>query len=259
MIYITSTAHSQPVGKTGNTEVKTPDHIAFIPDGNRRWAKQRGLDVIKGHEAGIELIGEVLKWCKEHNIHTATFWGFSTENKNRTNEEVEGLMRLFETKLMEILQRAQKEKEAGNESKYPKVSIKFYGMIDDLPQRLQEYIKRAEKESSKNGEYRVNFLLNYGGKPEIIDCIHKVAEDYKKGIITEINEEEIMKRLWTGDLQPPDLIIRTSGEYRLSGLLPLQSAYSELFFVDKYWPDFSKEDFEKILKEYSKRERRFGK
>lgn len=238
---------------------RVPNHIAFIPDGNRRWAKQRGLDVLKGHEAGIELIGEVLKWCKEHNIRTATFWGFSTENRGRTEEEVRGLMQLFETKLIDIMQRAQKERDAGNESKYPKVRVRFYGMIEGLPERLQECIRKVEEQSAQDGEYTVNFLLNYGGKPELIDCIKKVAEDYKSGKIREINEEEIMRRMWTGNISPPDIIVRTSGEYRLSGLLPIQSAYSELFFTGKYWPDFTKEDFEAILNDYANRERRFGK
>ena len=256
MIWITS-AHSSH-SPAEDAQVRVPAHIAFIPDGNRRWAKQRGLDVLKGHEAGIELIGEVLKWCKEKEIHTVTFWGFSTENRSRTEEEVRGLMRLFETKLADILHKAQEEKNAGNESKYPKVRVRFYGRIEELPERLQEYIRKVEKESAKNDEYRVNFLLNYGGKVELFECIKKVAEDYRNGKINEINEKEILERLWTGDITPPDIIVRTSGEYRLSGLLPLQSTYSELFFVNKYWPDFSKEDFEAVLKEYASRERRFG-
>jgi undecaprenyl diphosphate synthase len=245
--------------KSSPSEIRVPNHVAFIPDGNRRWAKQKGFDVLKGHEAGIELIGEVLKWCKEKGIHNATFWGFSTENRGRTEDEVRGLMRLFETKLIDILQRANKEKSAGTDSKYPKVRVKFYGKIDGLPKQLQDYIHRAEQQSAENEEYTVNFLLNYGGKLELVDCMRKVAEDYKSGKISEVNEEEIMKHLWTGEISPPDLIVRTSGEYRLSGLLPIQSAYSELFFIDKYWPDFTKEDFGAILSDYANRQRRFGK
>ncbi|MGB9635167.1 MAG: polyprenyl diphosphate synthase [Candidatus Micrarchaeia archaeon] len=235
---------------------KIPYHIAIIPDGNRRWARKHGVDILKGHEKGIEKIGDLLKWCKEKDIRMVTMWGFSTENRNRTQQEVEGLMQLFEKNLIEVLNRAEKEK--GNEDKYPKVRVRFYGDIEDLPEKLVRYIREVERRTEKNDEYFVNFLLNYGGVPEIVDCFRKVLLDFKSGKIMEINEEEIKKRLWTGEIPPPDLIIRTSGEMRLSGFMPLQSGYSELFFVDKYWPDFSREDFDKVITEYSLRERRFG-
>ncbi len=235
---------------------RVPTHIAIIPDGNRRWARERGLNVLVGHEKGIDNIGEVLKWCKEYGIRNITMWGFSTENRGRSREEVEGLMRLFETKLVEVLQKAEKEKE--REKDYPKVRIRFLGDIDSLPKNMQHYIKQVEERTRDNDEYFVNFLLNYGGNAEMLECIKRVANDYKEGKIKEINEEEVRMRLWTGGLTPPDIIIRTSGEHRLSGLLPFQSGYSELFFVRKYWPEFSKDDFVNVLNEYARRERRFG-
>ncbi|MEM0438326.1 MAG: polyprenyl diphosphate synthase [Candidatus Micrarchaeia archaeon] len=239
-----------------NAPPRTPTHILIIPDGNRRWARERGLDVLKGHEKGIENIGEVLKWCKEFEIKYVTLWGFSSENRSRSEEEVRGLMQLFESKLFEILDRAEKEK--GKEGEYPKVRIKFYGNIAGMPFKIQQYIRQLEERTRNNNEYFVSFLLNYGGAEELAECIRSIAEDYKKGIIHEITYDEIKRRLWTGELPPPDVIIRTSGEYRLSGVMPVQSGYSELFFVKKYWPDFSKEDFVEVLNEYSRRERRFG-
>lgn len=234
---------------------KVPNHIVFIPDGNRRWAKKNGLPVLKGHEKGIDNIGEVLKWCQEFGIKHVTLWGFSTENRSRSPEEVHGLINLFETKLTQILNKAEKEK---NKKDLPKVRIRFYGEIDKLSIKLKKYIQKIENETKKNDEYFVNFLLNYGGKHELLKCITDLAEEYKKGSISRIDENVIRSYLITGDIPNADAVVRTSGEYRLSGLLPLQSGYSELFFIKKYWPDFSKEDFVNVLKEYSKRERRFG-
>ncbi len=233
-----------------------PNHIAIIPDGNRRWARERGLYVLKGHEKGIDKIGEVLKWCKEFKIKYVTMWGFSTENQNRSKEEVKGLIKLFETKLTEIINDAKAKRK--DESNHPKVRIRFYGDIDKLSYTLKKYIEKIENQTKNNDEFFVNFLLNYGGRQELVKCVAKAAEDYKKGKLKNIDENAIRKYFTTGDLPDADIVIRTSGEYRLSGLMPLQSGYSELFFVKKYWPDFSKEDFVNILKEYSRRERRFG-
>ncbi len=237
---------------------RIPNHIAFIPDGNRRWAREKGLPLIKGHEKGIDNIGEIVKFAKEVGVKELTFWGFSTENRNRTKEEVDGLMHLFETKLMELMREAQENKE---EAKSAGVVIKFYGDLDSLPPKLVNYISDIHNKvrNLRDPKLKVNLLLNYGGRPELLEAFKRVAEDYKRGVIQEINDEAIRKRLWTGEVSPPDVIVRTSGEMRLSGFLPYQSGYSELVFLDKYWPDFNKDDFIFVLREYQKRERRFGK
>lgn len=241
-----------------NISDKQITHIAIIPDGNRRWAKKKGLETIEGHKVGIEKIEEVAKWAHEHKIKHITFWGFSTDNNKRSEEEIKKLMELFEYKFENLKKRVENMLK-NKEEKIPKINLKFYGNINKMPESLIKKIKEVEEKTKNNKEVYVNILLNYGGKDEIFDCIRNVAEDYKKGKITEINENEIMKRLWTGELPYPDLIIRTSGEARLSGLFPLQSGYSELFFVYKLWPDFSKEDFENIIDDFKNRERRFGK
>lgn len=234
------------------------NHIAFIPDGNRRWARGKGKETIEGHKVGIEKIEEVAKWAHEHRIKHISFWGFSTDNNKRSVEEVEELMNLFEFKFDDLRKRLESMVDE-EKRKLPKIRIKFYGDIKSLPERLTKKIEEVEKNSKNNTEVYVNILLNYGGKDEFFNCIKTVAEDYKSGKIREVNEEEVMKRLWTGEIPAPDIIIRTSGEARLSGLFPLQSGYSELFFVYKMWPEFSKEDFDTIIDDFNNRERRFGK
>ncbi len=241
-----------------NISDKIITHIAIIPDGNRRWAKGKGKDTIEGHKVGIEKIEEVAKWAHENKIKHITFWGFSTDNNKRSKEEVEELMKLFEFKFEDLKRRVQNMIK-DEKDKLPKIRVKFYGNIESLPDNLIKKIKEVENNTKNNDEVYVNILLNYGGKDEFMECVKSVAEDYKKGKISEINEKEIMKRLWTGELPNPDIIIRTSGEARLSGLFPLQSGYSELFFVYKLWPEFSKEDFENIIDDFKNRERRFGK
>jgi undecaprenyl diphosphate synthase len=233
-------------------------HIAIIPDGNRRWARRKKLNSIEGHKVGIDKIEEVAKWAYENKVKHISFWGFSTDNNKRSKEEVEELMKLFEIKFEDLKKRVENMVKKKNE-KIPNIRLKFYGDIEKMPEKLIKKIKEIENKTKNNKEVFVNILLNYGGKDEVFSCMKKLAEDYKEGKISEINEEEIMKRLWTGELPNPDIIIRTSGEARLSGLLPLQSGYSELFFVYKLWPEFNKEDFENIIEDYKNRDRRFGK
>jgi tritrans,polycis-undecaprenyl-diphosphate synthase [geranylgeranyl-diphosphate specific] len=241
-----------------NISDKQITHIAIIPDGNRRWAKSKDMKTIEGHKVGIDKIEEVAKWAHEHKIKHITFWGFSTDNNKRTREEVEELMKLFEFKFEDLKKRVENMLK-NKEEKIPQIRLKFYGDIKSLPSNLIKKIEEIENKTKDYQEVYVNILLNYGGKDELFECIKNVAEDYKKGKITEINENEIMKRLWTGELPYPEIIIRTSGEARLSGLFPLQSGYSELFFVYKMWPEFSKKDFENIIDDFNNRDRRFGK
>jgi len=174
-------------------------------------------------------------------------WGFSLENFQRDEGEIGQLFELFKQNLREGLQSEEK-------NKYD-VKVKFFGRIKLFPKEIQEMIRKAEEESSKNKEYQLNLLLSYGGRAEIVDAVNSILKEGKK----EIDEETLSGHMYTAGVPDPDLIIRTSGEKRLSGLLPWQSVYSEFYFSDKLWPDFSKKDFEAALKDYAKRKRRYGK
>ncbi len=225
-------------------------HVLIIPDGNRRWGKLHGKTPIEGHAAGIEKIREVARWCRESGVRELTLWGFSTENFGRDAVEVLGLMKLFETKLKEIL--------SSEELKKNNVRMHFYGDLDRLPAPVRNYLKKAEETTASNSEYHLNILLSYGGRPEIIAACNSIIDAAKRGELSKIDENNFKQFLWTSGLSEPDIVVRTSGEQRMSGVLPWQSAYSELYFCDKLWPDFSRQDFDDILKEFGRRERRFG-
>lgn len=225
---------------------KLPRHIAIIPDGNRRWSKKHGKSKQEGYAEGIRHIGDVLKWCKEYNIHMLTMWGFSLENFQRDKEEISGLFELFKQNLKKAL-------ESDEKNKY-EVRVRFFGRLHLFPREIQEMIKKAEEISAKNEKYQLNLLLSYGGRAEIVDAINSIIKEGYK----EVDEEIVSKHMYTAGLPDPDLMIRTSGEQRLSGLLPWQTVYSELYFCKKLWPDFGKKDFEAALKQYAKRQRRFG-
>lgn len=223
-----------------------PNHIAIIPDGNRRWSKKHGKTKEEGYEIGIRHIGDVLKWCKEYDIKILTMWGFSIENFNRDQKEVGTLFNLFKKNLQKAL-------ESDEKNKYD-LKIRFLGRLHLLPKEIQQMMKKAEEITAKNTKYQLNLLISYGGRAEIVDAINAII---KKGY-REVNEEIVSQHMYTAGIPDPDLIIRTSGEQRLSGLLPWQSVYSEFYFCKKLWPDFSKKDFEAALREYAKRKRRFG-
>ncbi|MEM4389321.1 MAG: polyprenyl diphosphate synthase [Candidatus Micrarchaeia archaeon] len=227
-----------------------PKHILIIPDGNRRWARLHGKPVIQGHAAGIEKIGDVLRWCKKRGIRMLTLWGFSTENFQRPKSEVDELMRLFETKLREIL--------ASKEARQKNVRVKIYGALELLPPRVREYLKKAEAVTARHRGYRLNILLSYGGRAELLAAVNEAIRRARAGKLKRVDEKSFRRLLWTGELPDPDLIIRTSGERRTSGVLPWHSTYSELYFSPKLWPDLTEEDFEAILKDYASRQRRFG-
>jgi len=227
-----------------------PQHIAIIPDGNRTWARKHGVSLEKTYEKGIRKIGDVAKWCRKHRIKMLTMWGFSTENFQRDREEVEKLFFLFKKFLFEGLKRMEKEKRKEKNE----VRIRFFGRIELLPKDVQRMIKEVEKRTEKNQPYQLNLLLAYGGHADIVDGVNSAL---KKGV-ERVDENSFLKFLPTGELPPVDLVIRTSGAKRLSGLLPWQCAYSELYFCDALWPDFSREDFEKALRDYARRKRKFG-
>ncbi|MBU0527277.1 di-trans,poly-cis-decaprenylcistransferase [Candidatus Micrarchaeota archaeon] len=226
--------------------METPKHIAIIPDGNRRWSKQNGIDRQEGYAIGIKKIGDILKWCKEHDIKMLTMWGFSTDNFKRDKNEVGDLFKLFKENLKKAIESDDKNKD--------ELRVRFFGRLHLFPREIQEMIKKAEQVSGKNNNYQLNLLLSYGGREEIVDAVNKIISEG----IEKVDEKTLSDHMYTSELPDPDLIIRTSGEQRLSGLMPWQSCYSEFYFSEKLWPDFSKDDFEDALDVFAKRKRRYG-
>jgi len=224
-----------------------PNHIAIIPDGNRRWAKKKGITTKEGYAIGIQKFGDVLKWCKEENVRMLSMWAFSTNNFKRDSSEIKTLFGLFKENLKKALDSDERNKHD--------LRIRFLGRIHLFPKEIQKMIQKAEEMTSKNKQYQLNLLLGYGGREEIVDAVNDII---KEGI-KKVDENTISSHLYSNDLSDPDLIIRTSGEQRLSGLMPWQSSYAEFYFCKKLWPDFSKKDFKNALKEYARRKRRFGK
>lgn len=221
-------------------------HIAIIPDGNRRWARKLGLSVEKGHEKGIRKMFDVIDWAYEKGINELTVWGFSTENINRPKEEVNNLMHLFANYISNSDELLKKAKEKG-------IKVRFFGNLNLFPKIIKEGVKRLEDETKRFNKMTLNVLIGYGGKNEIAEAIVKANRSKKK--VTLKNAKSFLP---TSEVSDVDLVIRTSGEQRLSGLLPWQVAYAELYFVKHYWPEFTKRDFEKAIEEYNRRQRRFG-
>ncbi|MEF8879156.1 MAG: polyprenyl diphosphate synthase [Candidatus Thermoplasmatota archaeon] len=233
-----------------NQEV--PEHIAVIMDGNRRFAKSFGLDAEAGHLLGRDKIKEVLEWCLELNIKNLTIYAFSTENFKREESEVKSLMDLCKKEL----DKAKKDSRIHKN----KVKIRVIGNLEILPEEIKESAEYIMKQTEDYDNYSLNVALAYGGRQEIIQAIKKIAEDVKKDNIKieEIQEKIVSKYLYTNGLPDPDLILRTSGEERISNFLLWQLAYSELYFSDVYWPAFQKRDFLDAIKTCQKRQRRFG-
>jgi undecaprenyl diphosphate synthase len=232
---------------------KVPKHIAIIPDGNRRWAKQRGLLAWEGHREGAKVFENALTWCKEAGIKELSFWGASTENLERGKTEVNFLLKLFEQMCDRLL------KDNKNELKENKVRICFIGNLNKLPASLKKKMERVMEQTKDYPNYRLNLLIGYGGRWEITEAARKIAEETKEGKlkVEDITPEVFQKHLMLQS--EPDLIIRTS-EQRLSGLFPWQGIYAEIIFLkDKHWPEFTQADFKGCLEEFAKRQRRFGK
>lgn len=221
-----------------------PVHVAFIMDGNGRWAKKRGLERIEGHKKGAEVADSASRWCADLGIRYVTLYAFSTENWRRPRQEVDFL---FELMLIYISSKLDNMLEEG-------VRMRFIGRLDELPVRLMNFTEEIEKKTSSSRKLDVVVALNYGGRAEIVDSVNRVLESGKQ----RVSEEDIKENLYLPDVPEPDLIVRTSGEERISNFLTWQSVYSELFFTRTLWPDFTKEEFVKIVEEYSKRKRRFG-
>lgn len=231
-----------------------PNHIAIILDGNRRWAKSKFMPVWMGHFAGADIVNDLLDWCTELNVKVITLYALSAENLTRPQNEVDRLFEIISSKLSELL----------DEPKIDQyhVRVKGIGNISLLPENIQKKIHQIEEKTKENDNLFFNLALAYGGRFEILEAMKNLANKIKDGSLNphELNYEIIEKHLFTSHLSypDPDLVIRTSGEERLSGFLLWQSAYSELVFLDVYWPDFRKIDLMRAIRTYQNRNRRYG-
>ncbi|MBR2705277.1 MAG: isoprenyl transferase [Clostridia bacterium] len=227
-----------------------PQHIAIIMDGNRRWARERGLNVSDGHKRGAETLENIARYCNNIGIKHLTVYAFSTENWKRAKEEVGALMSLLKFYLDKFSKQADTEN----------MKIKVLGDVSALDSGIQKSIKNAIDRTKNNTGLTFNIALNYGGRAELLKAIKEIAEDVKDGVITtdDITEDVVDSKLYTAGQPDPDLLIRTSGEIRTSNFLPWQLVYSEFYFVQKYWPDFNEEDIDEAIKVYQKRNRKFG-
>ena len=230
-----------------------PQHIAFIMDGNGRWAKQRGLERSEGHKQGAKTFRRITEYCADIGIKHVTFYAFSTENWNRPESEVKALMKLFKEYLLEA-----DERERENDIRQSR--IRFIGEREGLPKDLLKLIEKAEKKSNKYSKITVNIALNYGGRAEITHAVKQIARKVQQGemSIDDITEQTVSDNIYTAGQPDPDIIVRPSGEYRLSNFLQWQSAYSEFWYSDILWPDFTEENVNEIIRDYQKRNRRFG-
>ncbi|MBI4145815.1 di-trans,poly-cis-decaprenylcistransferase [Candidatus Woesearchaeota archaeon] len=243
-----------PKGASPPPPSRTPRHIGIILDGNRRFAKRLMLKPWKGHEWGAQKFRAFVQWCNELGVEEVTAYCLSVQNFNRPKEELDYIMAIFTAELQRLLQPENLE-EANKQG----VRWSIIGRPQMLSLELQELCKKVMEATKHNTKKRVNMAFAYGGREEIIDAVQKIAREVEGGRIKveEINENTIKEHLWLKS--DPDLIIRTGGEQRTSNFLPWQSTYSELMFVEKYWPELEKEDLIAYIKEYSERERRFGK
>ncbi len=231
---------------------KIPEHIGIIMDGNRRFAREMGLDPVEGHRIGKNKLEEVLEWCRELGIKIVTVYAFSTENFRRSHNEIKKLMEMF----VESLKKAADDERT---HRY-QMRIRVIGQTNLLPEEVRDAIRYAEEKTKNYNKFLLNVAIAYGGRQEIVNAIKKIATEVKEGKIDvdDIDEDTIRKHLYTGELPDPDLIFRTSGEERISNFLLWQSAYSELYFADVYWPTLRKIDFLRAIRAYQLRQRRFG-
>lgn len=236
---------------------RIPEHVAIIPDGNRRWARMRGLEVTEGHTYGYEKLRQAIEWLLDLGVKTITIYALSYENcLKRSKEELDHLFELAKKGLEELL---------NSELIYRyKVRVKVIGRLEIVPKSVLEAVHKIEEATQNFNERFLNIAICYGGRQDIVDAVKRIAEDVRKGLIdvSDIDENLLVKYLSTahlGRLSDPDLVIRTSGELRVSNFLLWQIAYSELYFCDVFWPAFRKIDLLRAIRSYQQRERRFGK
>ena len=229
---------------------RMPGHVAVIMDGNGRWAKARGLPRVMGHRAGVEALKSTLRHCSDWGVEALTAYAFSTENWSRPGDEVNFLMTLFESVLQRELQALEQEQ----------VRIRFLGDLDALPVKLQALIAEATQRTSANSGIHFNVCTNYGGRRELVRASQRLAERVARGELepSQIDENALAAELFTAGEPDPDLLIRTSGERRISNFLLWQLAYAEIHVTDLCWPDFDAEALQLALQDYQSRQRRFG-
>lgn len=218
--------------------------LGIIMDGNRRWARARGLPAFTGHSEGYKKLQEVMRWAREAGVPHVVAYAFSTENWQRSAEEVGYMLKLFRSILENETQKLVDER----------IRVRFIGDRARFDKDLQKMMEKLEAETAKAYDITLHLLMSYGGRAEIVAAARSAA-----ALGGEITEDTFARQLWTVEMPDPDIVIRTGGEKRLSNFLPWQSVYSELFFIDSFWPDFSKEEFDAILAEFAVRERRNGK
>ena len=230
---------------------KLPKHVAVIMDGNGRWARQKGLPRIEGHRRGATVLKEMLRYCKDLGIKTLTAYAFSTENWGRPQTEVSFLMGLFERLLQKELKEMAEEE----------VCINFIGDLTPLPESLQLEMRRSMESTKNNQGVFFNVAINYGSRHEMINACKAIAEKVQQGELSaeEIDDNTISQHLYTSGSPDPDLLIRTSGEMRLSNFMLWQLAYTEIYVTDTLWPDFDSEQFDRAIESFQQRDRRFGK
>lgn len=242
--------------QTVQAQRRLPKHIGIIMDGNRRFARSIGLDVRAGHNYGADKAREVLDWCLDLGIPHVTLWGFSKDNRNRTAEEVTHLHQLFAEQARELIDDERLHRN--------RVRVQIIGELGDFPEESREALREMEEATRDYGGMRLNVALGYGGREEIVTAVQNLlAEKQRQGVALEelartLDAGEIGRHLYTAGMPDPDFVIRTSGEVRLSGFLLWQTAYSEFYFCDAFWPDFRKIDFLRALRHFQARERRFG-
>lgn len=227
-----------------------PRHVAIIMDGNGRWAVGRGLPRFAGHRAGVKTVREIVKASIDIGVSVLTLYAFSQENWKRPKEEVSLLMNLLDYFIDKEIQNLKREG----------VAFRTIGRLDALPRNIQEKLHKATEATKNNNKLVLNIALNYGARTEILDAVEKIVEEAKRSSNggPHLTEESFSNYLYTAGLPDPDLLIRTSGEMRLSNFLLWQLSYAEIYITKKYWPDFKKSDYQKAIREYQKRERRFG-
>ena len=227
-----------------------PKHIAIIMDGNRRWAKQKGLPIKLGHKEGAKTVENIVRYANKIGIKYITVYAFSTENWKRTEEEVSALMSLLQNYLNDYSKRADSEN----------IKVNVIGNLECLSEKMVNSIKKCMERTKNNTGTTFNIALNYGGRDEIINAVKNIAKKVKENDmeIQDIDEKTISNNLYTKDQPDPDLLIRTSGELRLSNFLPWQLVYTEFLFIEKNWPDFNEKDLDDAIEEYQKRNRKFG-
>lgn len=233
-----------------DNEINVPQHIAIIMDGNRRWAREKGIETKEGHKAGAENLERIAKYCNKIGVKYLTVYAFSTENWKRSKEEVSALMLLLKNYLKKFSKDANKDN----------IRIKVLGNLDNLEGGLKKSIQDAIDRTKNCTGLTLNIAFNYGGRDEIVNSVKKIAEKVANNEISidDIDENLVSQNMYTENQPDPDLLIRPGGELRTSNFLAWQSVYSEFYFTDKFWPDFGEEDLLKAIETFNKRNRKFG-